>query len=88
MKDVKKETIKLALELQTKAKDADKYDYGTNNIQRLSKRSIAEISEDIFAKYLYEVLEDKDIKIYINGNIKGMKPDIIVVKNNIIRAII
>lgn len=88
MIDIKEKTLDLVLKLQKESKNSDKYNYGTNNIKRLSKRSIAEIAEDMFAKYLYEVLEDEDIKIYINGNIKGMKPDIIVIKNNIIRAII
>ena len=88
MKDIKKKTLELTLELQTKSKEADQYPYGTKNVQRLSRRSIAEIAEDMFAKYLYETLEDREVRIYVNGNLKGMKPDIIVVKNNVVIAIV
>ena len=79
--DIKKETLQLVLDFQKMSKDADKTKYDIYNIKRLKKRSIAELAEDRFAKYLYDVINNKDFYYYINPNVDGMRPDIMIVNS-------
>ena len=80
-------TVELAMNFQKMEKNADKVT-GNDNIKRMLKRSIAEIVEDRFACFLDECLNDPNLKYYINPWINGIRPDIMIIKDNIIIALI
>ncbi len=88
MDSIREKTFELVKDLQSMSENADKLTYNIKNIRRLKRRSIAELTEDRFAKYLYDVLENNNIEIYINANLKGLRPDIAIIKNNEVIAII
>ena len=88
MINIKKETLKLVLDLQKMSKSADKLSIRNDRIRRLKKRAIAEDAEDRLAEFLFNVLDDKKIEIYINGSINGLRPDIIILKDNVVIAIV
>ena len=58
------------------------------NIKRLKQKSIAECAEDYFAQFLYNCLDDPNVKIYINPCLNKIHPDIVVIKNKQIYALI
>ena len=85
--DIKDRTVKYIMRLQELSMNANKLN-NNDKIKRFVRRPIASLAEDEFAYYLYDVLDDKNIEIFINANINGIRPDIIIVKNDIIVSII
>ncbi len=78
----------MILDLQDMSKNAFKLRINNTNVRRLKRRGIAELAEDRLAEFIFTALNSKEYKVYINANLNGVLPDIIVIRNNIIVGII
>lgn len=88
MLDIKKEALKMVIDLQNMSKNAYRLRINNENVRRLKRRAIAELAEDRLAEFVFTVLNGKEYKVYINANLNGVLPDIIVIRDNVIIGII